>query len=124
MDIAQTCSVIDAGHSAIALHHACPAWIEFNSGGSGYYRTAWSDAQLNALDLTRLSAAERLMLVYDLRAAHSDSPLLKKLRRGSRAGDRPGASRATTVGGGGSNRAMAPFGPTAQPAEAEKLIAL
>ena len=77
--VTQVCSVIDAGQSAIALHRMCPSWIEFNSSGSGYYRTEWSEAQLNALDLKRLSAAERLMLVYDLRAARSDSALLRKL---------------------------------------------
>jgi cytosol alanyl aminopeptidase len=77
--VAQTCSVIDASHRAIALNHACPAWMEFNSGATGYYRTDWSAAQLSALDLTKLSAAERLMLVYDLRKANPDSAVLKKL---------------------------------------------
>jgi alanyl aminopeptidase len=77
--VTPACKVIDAERSTIALGRACPSWIEFNSGASGYYRTAWSPAQLNALDVTQLSAAERLMLVYDLRAAHSDSALLKKL---------------------------------------------
>jgi alanyl aminopeptidase len=77
--VAKTCSVVDAEDHAIALHRACPSWIEFNSGASGYYRTEWSAAELNALDLNKLSAPERLMLVYDLRAAHSDSALLKKL---------------------------------------------
>ena len=74
-----TCSVVDPEHPSMALHRPCPSWIEFNSGATGYYRTEWTPAQLNALDLTQLSAAERLMLVYDLRAAHSDSALLKKL---------------------------------------------
>jgi hypothetical protein len=77
--VTPTCSVVDAEHPAIALHRGCPSWIEFNSGATGYYRTEWTPAQLNALDLSQLSAAERLMLVYDLRAAHSDSALLKKL---------------------------------------------
>jgi alanyl aminopeptidase len=77
--VTQTCSVADAERSTVALHRACPSWLEFNSGASGYYRTAWSNAQLNALELNKLSAAERLMLVYDLRTEHSDSALLKKL---------------------------------------------
>ena len=77
--LSQVCSVVDAENPTIALHRACPSWVEFNSGASGYYRTEWSAAQLNALDLSRLSPAERLMLVYDLRAAHSDSALLKML---------------------------------------------
>jgi hypothetical protein len=81
----QTCGVIDSGHHAIDLKRACPAWIETNSGGTGYYRTEWSSAQLSALmdrGLTQLSAAERLTLVYDLRAMQSTvevSALLKKL---------------------------------------------
>jgi alanyl aminopeptidase len=81
----QTCGVIDSGHHAIDLKRACPAWIATNSGGTGYYRTEWSSAQLSALmdrGLTQLSAAERLTLVYDLRAMQSTvevSALLKKL---------------------------------------------
>ncbi len=82
----QTCGVIDAQHTSIELKRAtCPAWIELNSGGTGYYRIHWSTAQLQALlaqGLTRLSAAERLTLVYDLRAMESTaevSALLKKL---------------------------------------------
>lgn len=78
--LAQTCAVIDESHRSIALDRACPAWIDFNSGATGYYRTAWTGAQLNALDLTKLSPAERLDLVYDLRAEKIDSPLLDKLR--------------------------------------------
>jgi cytosol alanyl aminopeptidase len=84
----QTCAVIDARHHAIDLKRSCPAWIEMNSGGTGYYRTEWSAAQLSTLStlmdrgLTQLSAAERLTLVYDLRAMQSTaeaSALLKKL---------------------------------------------
>ena len=59
------------GHHAVDLKRACPAWIETNSGGTGYYRTEWSAAQVSALmdrGLSQLSAAERLTLVYDLRA--------------------------------------------------------
>ena len=50
-----------------------------NAGGTGYYRTEWSADQLAALDLTKLTAAERLTLVYDLRAKNIASPLLKTL---------------------------------------------
>jgi cytosol alanyl aminopeptidase len=85
-----TCGVIDAQHASIELRGdlkraTCPAWIELNSGGTGYYRTRWSTAQLQALlaqGLARLSAAERLTLVYDLRAMESStegSALLKRL---------------------------------------------
>jgi aminopeptidase N len=69
--VPQTCAVIDAGHHAIDLKRACPAWIYLNSGATGYYRTDWSMSQVSALmnrGLTQLSAAERLTLVYDLRA--------------------------------------------------------
>ncbi len=77
--VAQSCTVVNAIHTAIPLNRACPSWIYFNSGASGYYRTDWTEAELNALDLSLLSAAERLQLVYDLRAKTPDSPLLKKL---------------------------------------------
>ena len=83
--VSQTCAVIDGGHHAIDLKRACPTWLETNSGGTGYYRTEWSAAQLSALmdrGLTQLSAAERLTLVYDFRAMQSTaevSALLKKL---------------------------------------------
>lgn len=69
--LSQTCEVIDRGHRSIDLKRACPAWIEMNSGGTGYYRTEWSATQLGALtdrELMQLPAAERLTLVYDLRA--------------------------------------------------------
>jgi alanyl aminopeptidase len=92
--VEKTCAVIDAQHASIELEgelkgdlrrSSCPAWIELNAGGTGYYRTHWSTAQLQALSaqgLARLSAAERLTLVYDLRAMQSApeiSALLKRL---------------------------------------------
>jgi aminopeptidase N len=59
---------------------SCPAWIYLNSGGSGYYRTEWSPEQLAALDPSKLTAPERLTLIYDLRAQKNfTSPLLKTL---------------------------------------------
>ncbi len=61
--VEQTCGTTDS----IALK-SCPAWIYFNSGATGYYRTEWTAAQLASLDFSALSAAERLQLVYDLRA--------------------------------------------------------
>jgi hypothetical protein len=67
---------------------ACPAWIYWNAGGTGYYRTEWTAAQLAELDrgLDELNAAERLTLVYDLRALPQAgrmdaSPLLIQLAR-------------------------------------------
>jgi hypothetical protein len=51
-----------------------------NAGGRGYYRTEFTPDQLAALDLTKLTAAERLTLIYDLRASKNiASPLLVKL---------------------------------------------
>jgi alanyl aminopeptidase len=50
---------------------ACPTWIVPNAGATGYYRTAWTAAQLAELPLTQLSPAERLMLAYDLAALPS-----------------------------------------------------
>jgi aminopeptidase N len=74
--LAQTCSVVDPAHHSIPVG-ACPSWIYFNSGATGYYRTEWSETQFKALDLKLLTPAERLMLVYDLRAEKSE--LFQKL---------------------------------------------
>jgi alanyl aminopeptidase len=59
------CTVV--GPRAEVQVASCPAY--FNAGGSGYYRTEWTLEQLAALDVSKLTAAERLTLVYDLRAA-------------------------------------------------------
>jgi alanyl aminopeptidase len=61
------CAVVN-GHSSIEIPRAaaCPAWVYWNAHATGYYRTEWTAAQLKALDPARLTAAERLMLVYDL----------------------------------------------------------
>ena len=76
--IAATCTVLDS-HAEIALN-SCPAWIYLNAHGSGYYRTEFTPGQLAALDVTKLTAAERLTLIYDLRASkNTASPLLVKL---------------------------------------------
>jgi aminopeptidase N len=64
------CTVLDAPKREIELP-ACPSWTYLNSGGTGYYRTGGSPAQLAALadsGLGQLTAPERLTLVYDLRA--------------------------------------------------------
>ena len=75
--IGSTCTVL-ASRAEIQLTY-CPAWINFNAGGTGYYRTEWSPDQLAALDVTKLTAPERLTLIYDLRAKNIASPLLKIL---------------------------------------------
>jgi cytosol alanyl aminopeptidase len=80
------CTVLDTPRREVELTKgaACPAWIYMNAGATGYYRTDWTAAQLTMLDgaLSQLTAAERLMLVYDLRASKARidvSTLLKKL---------------------------------------------
>ncbi|HML18926.1 MAG TPA: M1 family aminopeptidase [Bryobacteraceae bacterium] len=65
-----TCTVLDAPHAQVGLA-SCPTWIYLNAGGTGYYRTAWTAAQLSALDVSKLTAAERMTLVGDLKALKS-----------------------------------------------------
>jgi cytosol alanyl aminopeptidase len=73
--IASTCTT-----ELSAAIRSCPTWIYLNSGGSGYYRSDYSPEQLNALDPTNLTAAERLTLIYDLRASKNiTAPILKTL---------------------------------------------
>jgi alanyl aminopeptidase len=64
--VASSCTVIEGPSTEIALPTgtACPAWFYLNSGGTGYYRTRWTQAPVRALP--ELSDAERLTLVYDL----------------------------------------------------------
>jgi hypothetical protein len=71
--VASSCTVLEGPSTEIALPTgtACPAWFYLNSGGTGYYRTRWSQAPLRALP--ELSAAERLTLVYDLRSSKNAS---------------------------------------------------
>jgi alanyl aminopeptidase len=72
----QSCTVLDAPRDlAISKATSCPAWIYFNSGATGYYRTAWTSAQLATLALAKLSAAERLTLVFDLAALKKSGQL-------------------------------------------------
>jgi alanyl aminopeptidase len=66
--VASNCTVLDSPHAEIQLK-SCPGWIYPNANATGYYRTEWSEEQLAALDLTKLTPAERLTLIYDLRAS-------------------------------------------------------
>jgi len=71
--IASSCTVLEGPSTEIALPTgtACPAWFYLNSGGTGYYRTRWTQAPAQAIpDLT---AAERLALAYDLRGNRTPS---------------------------------------------------
>jgi|SRR5665213_203761 len=71
--VASSCTVLEGSSTEIALPTgtACPAWFYLNSGGTGYYRTRWTQAPL--LALRELTDAERLTLVYDLRASKNAS---------------------------------------------------
>jgi alanyl aminopeptidase len=70
---ASSCTVLEGPSTEIALPTgtACPAWFYLNSGGTGYYRTHWTQAPL--LALRELTDAEKLTLVYDLRASKNAS---------------------------------------------------
>jgi cytosol alanyl aminopeptidase len=71
--IASSCTVLEGPSTEIAMPvgTACPAWFYLNSGGTGYYRTRWSQAPVQAL--RELTAAERLTLAYDLRGSRTPS---------------------------------------------------
>lgn len=71
--VASSCTVLEGPSTEIALPTgtACPAWFYLNSGGTGYYRTRWTQAPL--LALRELTDAEKLTLVYDLRASKNAS---------------------------------------------------
>ena len=72
--LSSTCTVV-ATHAEVPLK-SCPTWIYPNAGGTGYYRSEWTGDP----DIVKLTAAERLTLVYDLRAAKNiTSPILKSL---------------------------------------------
>ena len=68
--VAKTCTVVGFP-SRDAMLPGCPSWVYLNAGGTGYYRTVWNGDQIAALPLDRLSPAERLTLVFDLRAQKS-----------------------------------------------------
>jgi cytosol alanyl aminopeptidase len=74
-----TCAVLTSPHAEFPVS-SCPASLYPNGRGTGYFRTQWTDDQLAGLDLKELTAAERLTLVYDLRAAkNTTAPILKTL---------------------------------------------
>lgn len=73
--VSSSCSVLNSWRMEIRLK-SCPTWIYPNAGAGGYYRTEWSAEQLAALDVTKLTAAERLTLIYDLRASKNTAASL------------------------------------------------
>jgi len=81
-----TCTLLEGVRREVSLprNSGCPAWILWNAGGAGYYRTSWTAAQVAAIAsaLDRLDAAERLTLLYDLAALPAKDfaqPIFKKL---------------------------------------------
>jgi alanyl aminopeptidase len=64
----RSCTVLNGSEQEIDLP-ACPEWVYANAGGTGYYRTSWSAAQLATLPLEMLTPAERLTLAQDLKAS-------------------------------------------------------
>ena len=81
-----TCTILDSARREVVLprNSACPAWILLNAGGAGYYRTVWTAGQVAGIAgvLDRLSAAERLTLLYDLAALPAKDfaqPIFKEL---------------------------------------------
>jgi len=65
--VERRCTVVSAPRDVVLPKASgCPGWVYSNAGATGYYRTTWTSAQLATLALDKLSAAERLQLVYDL----------------------------------------------------------
>jgi cytosol alanyl aminopeptidase len=79
--VERTCAVLDGPSRDLELpkQSACPAWVEPNAGGAGYYRTTWTAAQLAAVTLKDLSPAERLTLAYDVRSMPTDRPAARAM---------------------------------------------
>jgi alanyl aminopeptidase len=77
-DGAAACTLLGTAEQAVPLA-ACPAWIEPNAGGTGYYRSAWPSGRVPPPGA--LSAAERLTLVHDLQGRAELRPLLETLAR-------------------------------------------
>jgi cytosol alanyl aminopeptidase len=66
---AETCSLLDAPTGSIALDAAaCPRWMMPNANGRGYYRSAYTAAQVTALrddGWQHLKPTERRVLFFD-----------------------------------------------------------
>jgi alanyl aminopeptidase len=74
------CTLVGDTAATATLSAGCPSWVYLNANGAGYYRTAWTGAQLDALQLDALTGAERLTLVHDVRALRpAGKDLLKRL---------------------------------------------
>ena len=76
------CTVVDSSRVVdLPSGEACPAWVYWNSGATGYYRTQWTADQLKRLDLGQLTGAERLTLVYDLADLKTQPDVLAMLSK-------------------------------------------
>lgn len=71
-DTAAACNVVRTTATVeLPEGSACPTWVHWNAGGSGYYRTMWRDAGTTAAAIPHLSVAEKMTLAWDLRATRS-----------------------------------------------------
>ncbi len=98
--VERTCSVLDGPAHDVELpkESGCPAWIAPNAGGTGYYRTTWTAAQLAALDLKDLSPGERLTLAYDVRTMATDRPAARAMLARLASDPEPEVARAAQDG--------------------------
>ncbi|HEX7841087.1 MAG TPA: M1 family aminopeptidase, partial [Kofleriaceae bacterium] len=76
---AEACTQLDQPTGAIALDtKTCPRWVMPNVGGRGYYRNAYTAAQISALrdeGWAQLSWTERRAVFHDVRDAASTGKL-------------------------------------------------
>ena len=76
---AQTCALLDAATGSVALDApSCPRWVMPNVGGRGYYRVAYTPAEVAALRdraWPQLTTAERQAVFFDV----ADGAALGKL---------------------------------------------
>jgi len=73
------CTLLTAAEADLPLDGACPTWLVMNADGDGYYRAAYSAAELTALLVRKpangraaalpLTRRERLQLLHDLSGA-------------------------------------------------------
>jgi alanyl aminopeptidase len=71
----QKCVVMEGPRFVLSLEGAksCPAWVQSNAGGNGYYLSDLSPGLLHGLldsGWAQLSSAERLSLIMDIRDLH------------------------------------------------------
>jgi alanyl aminopeptidase len=94
---ASGCEVVETETRTVKLP-VCPGWTYFNAKGTGYYRTTWTAADLSSLRLNELTPAERLTLVYDLRAQKNDRSAAREILQRLSADAQPEIVRAAREG--------------------------